>query len=179
MIRRTRRRGYTLLELMAVMAALIVLGVMILPTLTGIKGNTNLKAGADLLRSLLAEARAKAIEDGRNYRLSITADGRTIKIEPDVNSITGEPMAPDADDSPIVRQEDLPKGVTIALLEDDSPITDAAGLQRVATLLPDGTCREDSVLVQFNEDGLKPMTLRIRGLTGSTTVVANPTGTAP
>lgn len=162
---------------MAVMAALVVLGVMLIPTLSGIRGNTNLKAGADTLRSLMAQARAKAIEDGRNYRLTITADGRTIRIEPDVNSITGEAMPPDADDRPIVREELLPKGVTVAILEDDAPITDAGGLQRVATLLPDGTCREDSVFLQFNESGVKSLTVRIRGLTGSTTVVDNPTGT--
>lgn len=179
MIRHTHRRGYTLLELMAVMAALIVLGVMLLPTMSGMKGNTNLLAGSDLLRSFLAQARAKAIEDGRNYRLAITSDGRTIRIEPDVNSVTGEAMPPDADDKPITRQDDLPKGVTIAILGEETPAPDAAGLQKVATLLPDGTCREDSVFVQISEDGLKPLTLRIRGLTGSATVVTNPTGGQP
>ncbi len=177
MIRRAQRRGYTLIEVMVVMAALVVLGSMILPSLSGLRGNTNLKAGADILRSLLAQGRAKAIEDGRNYKLTISADGRTVRIEPDVNSITGEAVTPDADDRPIVRQEDLPKGVTVAILEDDAPITDAGGLQRVATLLPDGTCREDSVFLQFNEEGVRPLTVRIRGLTGSTTVVDNPTGT--
>jgi prepilin-type N-terminal cleavage/methylation domain-containing protein len=175
MIRRTRRRGFTLLELLAVLAALLVLGALILPTLSGLRGNTNLKAGADILRSLLAEGRAKAIEDGRNYKLSFTADGRTIRVEPD--AYITDPMA--QTEQPVTRQEDLPAGVTIALVESDSPVTDASGIQRVATLLPDGTCREDSVFVQLNEDGVAPLTLRIRGLTGNVTVTANPTGGQP
>jgi prepilin-type N-terminal cleavage/methylation domain-containing protein len=185
MIRRTRRRGYTLLELMAVMAALLVLGVMILPTLSGIRGNTNLKAGSDMIRGLLAQARAKAIEDGRNYKLTFSGDGRIVRIEPDVNAITGEAVTPDADDRPIVREEELPKGVTVAILDsldENSPAPDASGRQRVATLLPDGTCREDSVIVQLTESGLKPLTLRIRGLTGNITEVdapANATGAMP
>ena len=185
MIRRRTRRGYTLLELMAVMAALIVLGVMILPTLSGIRGSTNLKAGADIIRSLLAQARAKAIEDGKNYKLTFSSDGRTIRIEPDVNAITGQAVQLDADDRPIVREEQLPKGVTVAIidiLENNTPIADPTGQQRVATLLPDGTCREDSVFVQLTEANLKPLTLRIRGLTGNITVVDNPTtgtGTKP
>jgi prepilin-type N-terminal cleavage/methylation domain-containing protein len=178
MVRRTRRQGYTLLELMAVMAALVVLGVMILPTLSGIRGNTNLKGGADTIRALLAQARAKAIEDGKNYKLTFSTDGRIVRIEPDVNAITGEAVQPDADDRPIVRQEELPKGVTVAILElldDGAPIDDGSGVQRVATLLPDGTCREDSVFIQLTEANLKPLTLRIRGLTGNITVVDNPT----
>jgi prepilin-type N-terminal cleavage/methylation domain-containing protein len=178
MIRRTRRRGYTLLELMAVMAALLVLGVMILPTLSGIRGNTNLKASEDVLRSLLAQARAKAIEDGKNYKMTFSEDGRNVRIEPDVNSITGEAVAPDGYDRPIIREEELPKGVTVAILDlqdQGTPAPDAAGRQRVATLLPDGTCREDSVFVQLTESDLKPLTLRIRGLTGNITVVDNPT----
>lgn len=177
MIRRTRRQGYTLLELLAVMAALLVLGVMLLPTLSSLRGNTNLKAGADILRGLLAEARAKAIEDGRNYKISFSADGRTIRIEPDVTAAADGTSNPD--ERPVVRQEDLPTGVTISILEDDSPVTDGTGVLRVATLLPDGTCREDSVLVQVNETGLAPLTLRIRGLTGNVTTVPNPTGGKP
>ncbi len=178
-----QRRGYTLLELMAVMAALLVIGVMILPTLSGIRGNTNLKAGSDLIRGMLAEARAKAIEDGKNYRLSLSAEGTSVRIEPDVNTITGDPMMPDADEQPVIREEAFPKGVTAAILVDDVPVTDAAGWQRVATLLPDGTCREDNVFVQLSETGNSPITLRIRGLTGSSTQVNLPvdptTGSMP
>ncbi len=186
MIRRTRRRGYTLLEVMAVMAVLVVLGVMILPTLSGIRGNTNLKAGADIIRALLAEGRAKAIEDGKNYKLTFSTDGRIVRVEPDVNAITGEAVQPDADDRPVTREEELPKGVTVAiidLLDDDAtPIDDGTGRQRVATLLPDGTCREDSVFVLLSAANLKPLTLRILGLTGNITVENTPataTGAMP
>lgn len=169
-----QRRGYTLLELMAVMAALLVLGVMILPTLSGIRGNTNIKASADILRSMLAQARAKAIEDGRNYRLALSSDGRTLQLGPDVNAITGEAEQPSGFEKPITRTEELPKGVTLAILDDDSIAPDVNGLLRIATLLPDGTCREDSVFVQLSESGVSPMTLRIRGLTGNITIVPNP-----
>lgn len=170
MTRPTRRDGYTLLELVAVLAAIFILGAIILPTLTGLRGNTNLKAGEDILSSLLAQARAKALEDGRNYKLSITADGRTVRIEPDASATASQP------EQPITRQEDLPKGVTMVILENDNPVTDAPGLQRVATLLPDGTCREDNVFVQLSEPGSAPRTLRIRGLTGGVTVSTNPGG---
>ena len=43
----------------------------------------------------------------------------------------------------------------------------------LGTFLPNGTCREDSMLVLIKEEGAGTLRVRVRGLTGSSRVVTN------
>src|SRR2546423_5988455 len=79
----TRRRGYSILELLVVMAALIILGAFALPTLFGMRGDTRSKAAADMLKARMNEARSKAMEDGTPYRLAVSGDLRRAPLAPD------------------------------------------------------------------------------------------------
>src|SRR2546423_12565547 len=78
----TRRRGYSILELFVVMAALLILGAFALPTLFGMRGDTRSKAAADILKARMNEARAKAMEDGTPYRLAVSGDPRRLPPPP-------------------------------------------------------------------------------------------------
>src|SRR4051812_631594 len=80
---RSRRPGYTLVELIVVMAILLVLGAMLAPTLRATSRDTNVKAGADIVRGRMEEARANAIEDSRPYRFSVSVDGTRVRVSPD------------------------------------------------------------------------------------------------
>jgi len=170
----TRRRGYSILELFVVMAALLILGAFALPTLFGMRGDTRSKAAADMLKARMNEARAKAMEDGTPYRLAVSGDLRRLRLAPDTFEATGaNPTAGDDSAATLVREDDLPDGVTAQMLldENDQATQDQAGWVRVATFLPDGTCREDTVEVEIKEPGTAPFVVKLRGLTGAVSVV--------
>ena len=172
-----KRRGVTLVELIAVMAVLIILGGVILPTLTATRRDVYVKAAADMVRGRMAEARSKAIENGQAYRFAISEDGRRIRIAPDTYEALGEVATSDDDSSPIlIREDDLPKGVTLQLTSDEAEfaVQDSSGWKRLVTFQPDGTCREDSAEVIVSEKGVTPLLITVRGLTGATTTSKMP-----
>lgn len=166
-----KRAGFSLLELIAVMAALIILGALVVPTIFGARGDTQVKAGSDILQTYIAKARAKAVEDSKAYRLAISADGKKIQIQPDLDD--GIDDVDDENSSgPLHCEEDLPAGVTavIVISEDDFVAQDQSGWQRVATFLPNGTCREDNIAIRVEEKGTNPITITLRGVTGTSVV---------
>lgn len=172
-----KRRGVTLIELIAVMAVLIILGGVILPTLTATRRDVYVKAAADMVRGRMAEARSKAIENGQAYRFAISEDGRRIRIAPDTYEALGEVATSDDDSSPIlIREDDLPKGVTLQLTDEEAEfaVQDSSGWKRVVTFLADGTCREDSAELIVTENGVTPVLITVRGLTGVTTTSKMP-----
>lgn len=163
------RRGVTLLELIAVMAALVILGAVLVPSLSGMSRDTNVKAGADLLRQRMAEARSHSMGDGRVYRVTVSPDGSKVRVSPDMDSQS------DLDaDAPFFAEDAFPTGVSAHVTVDpESPsASDSSGWYVVATVLPDGTCREDGPEVVVSEPNCYPIRIQIRGLTGATTVTA-------
>jgi prepilin-type N-terminal cleavage/methylation domain-containing protein len=171
-VMKTRRPGFSLMELIAVLVALVILGAILVPTLSGMRGDTRTKAGSDILQSYIAKARERAIEDGFAYRLAISADGKRIRIAPDTFEAMGEMPTVDEDagtTGPTIREDDLPEGVTALIVagEDDFIAQDQSGWKRVATFMPDGTCKEDLVEVRVEESGVVPMIIRLKGVTGT------------
>jgi prepilin-type N-terminal cleavage/methylation domain-containing protein len=164
-----RRPGFTLIEIMVVLAILVILGALLIPTLAGLKGNSGVKAGADTVRARLFDARARAMEDGILYRVSLSDDGKTIQIAPDDPNQTsdsqGRPINPS--------QEKLPDGVFCKVVAQDGveATVDQTGWVRIVTFTAEGTCREDVAEVIVNEDGKNvtsvPITIHIRGVTGA------------
>ena len=175
MRRPTRRPGLTILELLVVLAAILILGAVLLPTLTAVRGNTRVKAAADTVRSRMAEARMKAIEDGQPYRVAISTDGKRLRVAPDTLDAIGQAaQSDDETGGPFIREDDLPQQVSadIVMDEDSFVAQDTNGWRRVATFQPDGTCKEDTVEVLLQEIGVAPLIVRLRGLTGATRVVS-------
>jgi hypothetical protein len=166
------RRGYSILELLIVMAALIILGAFTVPTLFGMRGDTRSKAGADMIRTRMNEARAKAMEDGTPYRVAVSADQRRLRVTPDSFDSIGM-QANNGWTGPLVAEDEFPQDVTAGLLFDEfgMAMQDDAGWIRVATFLPDGTCREDVVEIEVREPGATPFVVRLRGLTGAVSVI--------
>jgi Tfp pilus assembly protein FimT len=162
---RTARRGISLMELCCVLVAVILLGAVLVPTLTGMRGNTRTKAGLDMMQSHIAKAREQAVCDGRNMKLAISADGKRIRVETELaedDDGTGAPV--------FLKEEDLPDGVTASVADDEDGSTEDSGWRRVATFLANGTCKEQTVQVTISEDGVTPVVIRIRGVTGSAVV---------
>ncbi|MCI0702095.1 MAG: prepilin-type N-terminal cleavage/methylation domain-containing protein [Planctomycetia bacterium] len=178
MIARTIPRGYTMIELLVVMAILIVLAVVIIPSIGAFRGDSRQRAAADSIRGELAVARSRAVEEGIPYRIAISEDGKRIRRAPDgvdFVSLTGADHA-----SSTARVVDYPlEHITLEIVAEQdgqvAPVTD--GWISIAIVMPDGTCRADNVLVAINEDDRQPMWVRIRGLTGTSRVVTNANAT--
>jgi hypothetical protein len=166
------------MELLAVIAILTALGGVLVPTLNGLAGDTKVKAGADVVRARLAEARAAAIGDGRAYRVAVSQDGTKLRVAPDELDFAASETAEDTTAGPVVAEDTLPNPVTVVPVADEGapPVVDQAGWVRIVTFLPDGTCREASAAVEVREPGVHSILVRIRGLTGAATATAVPAG---
>ena len=169
---RPARPGYTLVEIMAVVAVLVILAAFLGPTLSGMNRDTRVKAAADTIRARANDARASAVGGNKTYRLALSANNSQLRIAPDDEAFDTQATTDDDGDKPIVAVEEFPAGVTVRLIPTgaQAPVADGAGWVRAATFLPDGTCREDQVILEVRELGVTPVWVRIRGLTGGTSV---------
>ena len=167
---KSHRAGYTLIELLVVIAVIVILGAAISTTLTGQEGNTKVKAAADDVTGEIAMARSHAMEEGRNYRLSMSTDGTKIRVGLD------DPDAVDSgtEDQPkhYGSEKTLPTDVTIWRdpAATESTTADAEGWIRLATFQQDGTCKGDLIEFEIREPGVNPLVVQIRTLTGHVTV---------
>lgn len=167
---RPTRRAYTILELCVVLALLVILGAAIIPSVAGIAGNVRQRAAADLVRARLADARAKAMEDGRPYRVAVTDDGTRVRVAPDgLDYAAAPPDNPPSYQSKVTEDSiDRASAHILTESEDTAPERDGRGFTTVATFNPDGTCREANVTVEVREKTFPPIRIQIRGVTGST-----------
>lgn len=179
------RRGYTLLEVIIVLAILVILAGVTIPLIDSMYTDVKVEAAADLVRARWAEARSRAIEEGRPYRFAIRAPNMVeMKVAPDTSEFWSDSVNEpgDRDDSPVFSlEEKLPKDVrfvwngpsfTAGLPSDsaDAPMSDSSsradGWTRIVTFYPDGTCSED-VELTLASPGTRSVRLRLRALTGS------------
>jgi type II secretory pathway pseudopilin PulG len=171
------RRGYTLFELIVILAILILLAVVLIPSIYTFRGDTRSRGALDSIRAELAIARARAKEEGRPYRVAISEDGRRLR------------RAPDTSDFPLVAALDQASGlaaaveypfeavvVNVVAEQDGEPPVVDAGWVTIATVLPDGSCRELTTLLALRDiDSDLTLYARVRGITASVRVVPNPT----
>ena len=174
-----RRRGFTLFELIIVMALLLLLAALVLPSLGAFRGDTRQRAAADVIRGELAVARSRAMEEGRPYRVALSEDATRIRRAPDGTDFA-QTSASDHASGSAAAVDYAFDFVTAHLVADGDvqPPVAENGWQTVVTALPNGTCREDTALIGLKEDGNQGMYIRVRGLTGGTRLLPN-TGTPP
>jgi prepilin-type N-terminal cleavage/methylation domain-containing protein len=167
----TSRHGFTLLEVTLVVAVIVLLAAMVLPSIETMYGDVRLQAAGDQIRERWADARTKAIEEGRPYRFATQPDGR-YKIAPDTSDNWGDSSdttggeSNDSDSQPLVIEESLPDGIKFA---DNPGGGDSGGSwQTGLKFLPDGTASADTT-VMLQADGVRSVKLRVRALTGAVT----------
>jgi prepilin-type N-terminal cleavage/methylation domain-containing protein len=183
MTARSRRRGYTLFEIILVLAILVIAAALSYPSLRSSYGYYKLQGGVDAVRSAWAHARARAIEEGRPYRFAVESGGRHFRVAPDHPDYWsgGDAPADDANGKGMVLEQALPSGVRFTVNGEPSATPPNDGLDREETtpssgdwspavvFLPDGTAPED-VRIVFQIKGVKPTSVHLRGLTGTVTV---------
>jgi type II secretory pathway pseudopilin PulG len=162
-------------ELMIVMAIIILLAAIILPSVGAFRGDSRQRAAADVIRTELATARARAKEEGRPYRVSLSSDRTRIRRAPDDPSF--ETAAASSEPGGSAVAVDYPfEHVTAEIVQDGNvpPPQENDGWVTLATVLADGTCRENSALIAIKENDEGAVYLRVRGLTATARIVPNP-----
>jgi prepilin-type N-terminal cleavage/methylation domain-containing protein len=177
------RQGFTLFELVLVLAVLILLAAITYPSLDDMYAGMKVTQTADQLRAAFSEARAHAANESRAYRIAIIPGHGNFRVAPDSPEFwagSGPPSADDTNGIPAyVLEGAAPKGVRIATSDavgagdGDSALPegsiDLTSWMRVVTFAADGTTQDDAELAIYGNGG-PPTYLRLRGLTGIVTV---------
>lgn len=175
MPRATPRSAFTIIELMVVLAIVVLLAAMALPSLSGLKGNAEQQATVDQLRGRIADARGLAMQEAVPYRLALSSDGRRIRVAPDTTDFASAACSEESTGGAKAIETTLTK-TTVELeaaVEGDEPSAAEDEWITVATFLPNGTCREVSAIVRVIETGFPPIRIQLRGLTGTSMVMRN------
>jgi prepilin-type N-terminal cleavage/methylation domain-containing protein len=77
-----RRAGYTLIELLLVLAIIVVAAAAVTPSLRGVLRNAGLKAAANTVRAELTRAHVTAMKTGRTQVFQYELGGGKYKIQP-------------------------------------------------------------------------------------------------
>jgi prepilin-type N-terminal cleavage/methylation domain-containing protein len=142
---RTLARGFSLVEILLVLALLVLFATLLLPGVNSMLREIEAQAPEQRITGLMLDARQQALETGRTIELRYEAETRRFRIGP-------------------TWSEPLPAGLQLELL----PVWDSAmvllGGELVATgemrrvrFFPDGTC--DPFRVQLREQPAPPRLL--------------------
>jgi len=179
-----RRPAASLLEVMVVMAIIIIVSAITVPSLQSMYGSYKLNAGVDSVRSAWADARERAINENRPYRFAVEPGGSSFRVAPDdpVYWEGGNGPEDDPNGQGMILEKSLPGGVRFAVngetpadasdevntsLE-EKPVSGANWTPAIV-FLPDGTARED-VKMTFHVRGSRAVSLQLRGMTGNVSV---------
>lgn len=175
------RRGYTLLETALVGAVILILATLSYPALKSSYGYYKLQGAIDSVRAAWAQARSRAIEEGRPYRFALEEGGTHFRVAPDNQDYwSGSVPSDDPEGVGLVLEQAVPAGVGFTVNGDAStPAPELPEKEEVpppsgqwsitAVFLPDGTAKQN-VRILFQHKGVTPKALQLRGLTGTVTV---------
>ena len=186
-----RRDGYTLLELLLVLAIIAVLAAISAPALKGVMQRAQLTSAADTVRIELARAHVKAMKTGRIQVFYFEPSGRKYRVQPwiagddELERAGGEQglafsppgelaMSPETD---MGEEKELPEGTTFAAGEAAEESRGVAATEAVAAegggsqwslpilFYPDGSSSDAFVVVA--DEFERGMRIDLSGLTGT------------
>ncbi len=173
-----QRRGYTLFELIVVVALIVVLAGLAIPSIESMYSDSKLQAAVDQVGGKWAQMRTRAILEGRPYRFAVGANGSDFRVAPDDGQYWGggDAAAPSGSEAPpLVVEDSLPRGIQFTQADTASvnpydalnppPSSSSGAWNTVAVFLPDGTAQQDVEMV-FRMPNCAPVALKLRALTG-------------
>lgn len=169
------RRGFTLLEVLLVLAVFVAITALAVPAVTGVFSGQQLRSAADIVRARFADARVRSIRTGDVYGFFYQPGTGEYWVAPMVNGFRS--LAEGT--TPPSHQHSLENGIIFLTGEQsaDSRSAAAAGNMtdgarqlsefRPILFYPDGTSQNATVLLQ-TRNGLQ-IQVNLRGLTGVAT----------
>ncbi len=179
------RTGFSLIEIIIVVALMVTIGAMTAPAMVGFFGSQKLAKAADKVRTEMGRARVEAIRSGDIYAFYFRPEMTSYTVAP-FNSSFNERMLPSEQKGEDERgtdsnfdEERLPRGITFAAADSQPDARVAQSMAdkdvslsslRPILFYPDGTSQNAVLILENEKQELYKITLR--GLTG--TASANP-----
>lgn len=176
-----RRSGFTLLEMVLVLAVIVMLAAMAYPTMTGWFRGETMKSASDTVRAAISMARHLAIEEGEPYRLCIVEGGGNLRAAPDRDDAWNGGTSDEEEE----HEDALPQGVALSIdhgvsegeivsFGNKQTAMEIGGVspsawQKVAVFYPDGRADFD-VTILCEGLGVRPIAVHLRALTGTSSV---------
>jgi prepilin-type N-terminal cleavage/methylation domain-containing protein len=176
----TNRPGFTLVEILLVVALIVIVALVSVPMIQSTLDDARISASGDLVGGKMAEARARAMEDGRRWKFGFIANTGVYQIAPEDSSVWDTPSN-DPDETDDLIRNSLPQDIIFALTREAIMGSDSAGggggnWETAAIFAADGTAVDDTV-VYFGKPGISPQRASIRALTGTVSIETfDPTG---
>ena len=155
-----RRRGYTLFEMLIVLALIVLLAGLAIPSIESMYADSRLQAAVDQVSGKWSQMRTRAILEGRSYRFAVGPAGSNFRVAPDDGSYWAggdPPAASDSQAPPLVVEDSLPRGIQFAQADtpdlnpydalNPAPASSSGTWNTVAVFLPDGTAQQDVEIV--------------------------------
>jgi prepilin-type N-terminal cleavage/methylation domain-containing protein len=167
---KARRNGYTLFELMVVLAIIGIIAAIVVPNFGTWFGSAKVTAAADMVRARWADGKSRAQEEGRPYKFAVQVGTGKLRLAPDSPEFWGGSGG--GDEKSLVIEDELPKDVVFASGQGGGSSSGGGEWSHAVTFNPDGSASDDYNIC-FNSQGSRPVELRLRGATGSV-VETNP-----
>ena len=175
-----RPRGFSLFELLLVLAILALAAMVVWPSLDAMYGDAQLRHGAEVVRARLLDARARAIDEGCVVQFRYEAGGRAFQLHADAAQQDARRDDPDPALPAGVRFFETAEDVTgtgervLAVAAEEglgvqaarAVVADSAGIawSRPIVFRPDGTT--DGGRFWIADSAGASMELRVRPMTG-------------
>jgi prepilin-type N-terminal cleavage/methylation domain-containing protein len=176
---RGKRAGYTLLEIMVVMALMVVLAAITIPSINSLMADARVDAAGDMIRGRMADARSMAMEEGKPYRFGFVPGTGKFQIAADDSDEWHTVQDSAAIDGRDHVRGSLPEDVVFGtdpgtLSESGTGSWHVGGVflptgEARGEINPDGT-NQDDVTFYFGRPGTPPRGVRMHGLTGTVRV---------
>jgi prepilin-type N-terminal cleavage/methylation domain-containing protein len=179
----SQRVGYTLMELLLVLAIIVIAAAAVTPRMTGLMRNVSLTSAANTVRAELTKAHVTAMRTGRVQVFNYELGGRKYKVEPwiagddMIENATGEENTAPPAAAKSLHEPMIPEGTKFASGDSAAESRSekiAQEMQGDATwsrpimFYPDGSAGDAYIVV--GNDHNAGIRINLRGMTAAVTV---------